>query len=357
MTTSLANFRTEFHELVVQFLWRQWSVLGIAGAGGVESDDDWVIDPEALLLITSLFGRYDSRLFDQMMDWLCLNGRLISLVRLGNLYGKRRIGDPFAIAAIAETIGERAVLRKWKTAVPKWRTMIARVEDTIPQEPRPLFQRPNGESLPVSEPFDTVFVRYHYQRSPVQPRRMSQPPNPHVRANLWLKLRALFGVNARSDVMAWMLTHGEGHPGEMARRLAYDPKTLQDTLNEMELSGHLRSWREGREKHYAIGAEDWSFLATRSSAKTPPRWVDWSAVFGALDRVSRTLMDRKLESASGFVQAAELRELADRAEVGAALMRSGMLRSDRDTNRMTGTEFMTALIEDLHIVFEGREER
>jgi len=354
MKTSLADFRSEFHELVVQFLWRQWSLLGIAG--GAESDEDWAIDPEALLLITSLLGRFDSRLFDQMIDWLCLNGRLISLVRLGNLYDKRKIGDPFAVAAIAETIGERAVLRKWKAAVPKWRKMNNRVEDVIPQEPRPLFRRPNGGPLPVSEPFDPVFARYSYQRSPVQPRGMSQPPNPHLRANLWLKLRALFGVNARSDVMAWMLTHGEGHPGEMARRLGYYPKTLQDTLNEMELSGHLRSWREGREKHYAIGAEDWTFLATWGNGKTAPRWVDWPAVFAALDRVSRTLMDRRLEDASDFVQAAELRDLSDRAEVGAALARSGMLSSGRDTDRMTGPEFMAALIEDLRIVLVGRAE-
>lgn len=345
MANSLTDFRVEFHGLVVEFLWRQWTMLGIAD--GAESHVDAMIDPEALVLITSHFGRYDSRLFDEMLDWLCLNGRLINLIRLGNLHDKRKIGDPFVIAAIAETIGERAVLRKWKAALPKWRKMIARVEVANPQVPIPFFMRTNGEPLPVSGPFDPVFERYRYRRSRVQPRGMSQPPNPHLRANLWLKLRALFGVNARSDVMAWMLSHGEGHPGEVARRLGYLPKTLQDTLNEMELSGHLRSWREGREKHFAVSKEEWAFLATWKEEDTMPRWVDWPAVFGAFDRISRMLMDSRLKDATDFVVAAGLRSLVEQKEVGDALARSGILRSGLDTSRRTGPEFLEALIGDL----------
>ncbi|MDD3927980.1 MAG: hypothetical protein PHT33_15155 [bacterium] len=46
---------------------RKWSQLGVAGA--IQAKDNWIIDPEALLLFTMDAGRYDPRLFDEVADW------------------------------------------------------------------------------------------------------------------------------------------------------------------------------------------------------------------------------------------------------------------------------------------------
>jgi len=67
MEISLTDTKHKLTEQMLQFLWRQWSALGVAGEP--EIVDHWVIDPEALLLVSSEFARYDSRLFDEILDW------------------------------------------------------------------------------------------------------------------------------------------------------------------------------------------------------------------------------------------------------------------------------------------------
>ena len=78
---------------------------------------------------------------------------------------------------------------------------------------------------------------------------MSQAPNTELPANLMFRLRALFGVNARADILAYLLRHPDGHPPDMARQTGYVPRTVQMTLVEMAYSGKIYSARKGREKH------------------------------------------------------------------------------------------------------------
>ena len=57
----------------------QWSAVGTYT--NVPPFGTAVIDPEALICATMWFGRYSPRLFDEAMDWLCINDALISLDR------------------------------------------------------------------------------------------------------------------------------------------------------------------------------------------------------------------------------------------------------------------------------------
>ena len=77
MKKSLKIFRDEYLELLLDFLWQEWSALGVAGQK--KDPCRHVIDPEALLLFTCSLGRYDQRLFDEVMDWLTTNGRFINV--------------------------------------------------------------------------------------------------------------------------------------------------------------------------------------------------------------------------------------------------------------------------------------
>ena len=45
MNPSLKAFKGEYQTLLLDFLWRQWSALGVAGQ--TRAEDDWIIDPEA----------------------------------------------------------------------------------------------------------------------------------------------------------------------------------------------------------------------------------------------------------------------------------------------------------------------
>ena len=68
MKTSLREFKEKFLNLVLELLWRQWTVLGVSGHAAGEAP--WMIVPEALLLASCTFGRWEPRLFDEALDWL-----------------------------------------------------------------------------------------------------------------------------------------------------------------------------------------------------------------------------------------------------------------------------------------------
>ncbi len=99
MNPSLGTSRDHLREVLLQFLWRQWSALGVAGY--TQTPDPWLIDPEALLLFSLPIARHDPRLFDEIIDWLQLNGSLISLQRLQALSKDHQLGDPTLLLPIA----------------------------------------------------------------------------------------------------------------------------------------------------------------------------------------------------------------------------------------------------------------
>jgi len=78
---------SELRELVdkrlLDFVWNEWAQMGILATPRFESP--WAADPEALLLLTLETGRSDPRVFDETLDWLTVNGGLVSQQRLRNL--------------------------------------------------------------------------------------------------------------------------------------------------------------------------------------------------------------------------------------------------------------------------------
>ena len=56
---SVREFRDEYFNALLDLVWRQWTRLGISGH--IASDNSpYVVDPEALLLFSSSFCRYDN---------------------------------------------------------------------------------------------------------------------------------------------------------------------------------------------------------------------------------------------------------------------------------------------------------
>ena len=292
--------RERFRELALDFLWRQWSALGVAGRA--RASDHWIIDPEALLVATTSLGR-EPRLFDEVLDWLNTNGQTLNLQRLKNL--AQRFGQLSVLEAMAEHLAQRSIHSKWKTL------LVKEPEGIIPERLFP--------AVPVFGPADELFARRGWLRGPVKLRQLSEPADPHRPTNLLVKLRALFGMQARAEVMAYLLAVESGHPGEMAERLAYFPRTLQTTLNDMARSGHVLSRREGHEKRFWLRRDEWRFLLTwpaREGEDTPefPRWVDWASFFAAVESVAVFLDRTELMGAPDAVQAIELRTRLDKMD-------------------------------------------
>ena len=341
MPPSFNDASSRLTERVVDFLWLQWCSIGVAGYA--RTPEDWVIDPEALLLATTRFGRYDARLMDESIDWLVKFGRRINLQRLQNLHREwAGVADPRVLAAISDILGKQAALRKW-------RVIADLAPESAPSASESLFLSRDGNPSGHFGPIEPFFGKYGLLRGALEHRGMSRPPDPRARGNLLFTLRALFGVNARADIMAWLITHDAGHPAAIARSTGYFSKSIQQTLNEMEESGQVVSARQGREKMFRVRAQDWRFLAPATTSggnlKPFPRWVDWMPLFAAITRFAEALAMPGIDEKSEHFQAIKLREALD--EAMPALVRAGIAHELQTTRDFRGADLVQSLLTDI----------
>ena len=322
---------------MVDLLWHQWSTIGVAGYP--RPGEDRIIDPEALLLATTRYGRHDSRLMDESIDWLAKFGRRISLQRLQGLHRQwPGVAEPRVLAAIAEVLGQQVAHRKWRVIMEPARQSA---------EPESLFLRSDGSPAAHFGEEEPVFAKHGLLRGKLEFRRMSQPPDARARENLLLTLRAFLGVNARAEIFAWLLTHDSGHPAAIARTTGYFSKSVQQILNEMEESGQVLSARHGREKHFRVRSANWQFLLPPPAEGQPdfPRWVDWMPLFAAITRFAQTLALPGIDEKSDRFQAIKLRQALE--EAMPALVRAGVAHELRSSPDLRGADLVHSLLADL----------
>ena len=336
MKTLPNKFRGAFLEGALDLLWRQWTTLGVAGHS---EQEERVIDPDALVLGTCVFGRHEPRLFDEMLDWLGLNGWCINVRRVWSLMKQYGYGCERVVACVAALQAKGAETAKWR------RLSLCAEPVEAGAKLEPLFYLANGRPQPAFGRPEPHFERYGFHRGKLELRGMSQAPNPELPANLMFRLRALFGVNARADILAYLLTHPDGHPPDMARQTGYFPKTVQMTLAEMAYSGKIHAARKGREKHYQVEGAEWALLRAQGDPGTAwPKWVGWPQRFAAMTAVWRLAQDRELAEASASLQAAEWQKLMGRIQPW--LAQSGPGAVVKDLKRRTGASYLQAAQEE-----------
>jgi hypothetical protein len=305
MRSPLSAFRDYFLDWTLNFLWRRWSSLGAAGYD--RSVPGPVTDPEALLLFSLSFARRDPRLFDEIMDWLSVNGHFINAARLKNIMRAESFAGAKVIPAVASYMAGHAKGGRWTGAFINGAAEPATSPDG--QSAENLFARRDGKALAVFGRPDDDFLRRGFARAPLKLRGRSCAVRPDGGAALIFKLRALFGVGPRCEITAFLLTRDSAYPSQLARETHTAPGAAHDTLAEMAGSGLLRESRSQREKRYRLRRkEDWLRLLECPGGK-PPEWMNWTALFGALEKIWAGVSAEKLLGAAPLVQATELRRL------------------------------------------------
>lgn len=321
MQTPLKQFRVQYRETLLSFLWREWTALGVAGADRTPLRH--VADPEALLLFTCTLGRHDQRLFDEVMDWLLINGRFINIQRLRNILAKEDFRGGPILSAVADWLATQGASNKWKLLAKVPETEIARTHASkkspksanassqgrnhrAQEEPEfainyplsainSLFFLPNGRPMPPSKENDPLFLQHGFQRNPLLPRGYSQPFPADAPAARLLKLRALFGVNARCEILDYLARNGTGHPREIARELYYSQKAVHDTLADLACSGAITSSKGARERIYRRNPGSLPFLDGGAST---PDWINLPVLLSAAETVwhlAEELCEEELE--------------------------------------------------------------
>ena len=316
---SQRNFRDLFLENVLNFLWRQWSALGVLGEA--RTGDPWVLDPEPMLLFTLEMGRYEPRLFDEVMDWLVVNGKWVDIQRLRGILRRKNKVVVNLMGAVSSFLVKAGDERKWKNLNKHCRSQARKSQNNI----EPLFYEKNGKAHPFSKKPDPDFLFFGFNRPQLETRRMTRKVPITSHNTLRFLMRALMGLGSRSECLVYLLTYDGGHPSEVAGAIGLSVRGTQDALIELSKSGLVLTRVKGKRKiEYWLSHERWwEFLSKGSIAEIKkPVWIDWIALYSALSKIWYTLDEIGKEGVSDYMRSSKLRGSME--VVGVEFAKSGL---------------------------------
>ena len=246
----------------------QWVSLGVNLVG---PPDDTLVDIEAVIVMTALFGRDESRVFEGALDWAARYGSTVNAARLK------------AIAAEVDT--DLAPLS----------TFAAMVAGA------------GGPSWPMAGDV----------RLPYQARGKVQVPDLRTPAVLSWRMRSAFGVAARADIMTVLATlpGASWSHAELARLTRSTKRNVTLAASALALADVVEIEHVGNEQRIRLtrhaGFRDWL-------GRRPPRFIDWAGRYAI---VARVLPFEVGPTATPAVQAIEARALIE-------TIRSSIRRTD-----------------------------
>ncbi|MDD5708857.1 MAG: hypothetical protein PHR35_23320 [Kiritimatiellae bacterium] len=302
MTTSVAAFRNEFSEKVLNFIWGQWCQIGVAGSAFQRSR--WVVDPEPLLAFTTEVARHDARMFDEVLNWLVTNGQWINTQRISTIAKRDRIGAPAVIGAIASWMSDHDRSMKWR-GVARHLIATARKEALF-------FAQPNRPAA-LDEQLEAHFERYGLLRGPVHTRGMAKAVNMKDPLNVMFKSRAAFGIGIRADVMAYLVTTDGGYARQIAEILGYNHMRVSEVLAGMAEAGMVTVHSAGRTKHYRADREQWQSVILPKKSDTPT-WLNWRSLTRGLTAIWREVWVLDDTRADAYVFSSKMRKAMQTAK-------------------------------------------
>ena len=246
-----------FAEQAIALAWGAWSELGVSG--WTETHGDWAIDPEPLIVFTALFGEAEPRLGDEATDWCIRNWRYVSKTRLKNTFRSWPGANPSAFGEFAATVGEHAGI--------VW-----------PGSTEARAYTPTGRS--VLPPLDRPSL-------------------------VWLRLRAMFGLGARTEILRYFLAKPSRRAGvaEIGSVTGYTKRNIAEESDQLERAGVLDVRQHGNRFSYG--------LARRSELEAfvggfPSLRPDWTALL----RVSAELVMLERQAATSSPRTLPLKAMA-----------------------------------------------
>lgn len=226
--------------------------------------DAWAIDPEALLLLTFEVGRGEPRLFEEVLDWMLVNERLLSVQRLRNLIADDE--DRRLVEAVLGWLGQnrRRARLGARSGSPK-----------TEGQPQPFFR---GALLQVSDP-DPAFLSQGFLKPQAEASGKSRAPDLRLPINLAFRLRLLLGVSVRAEVARALLTTDAPwmNAQALAESTVYTKRNVQEAVSSLSSANFIYSRMVGNENRYEAGSRWAQFL----EVDRLPGSKDWPQLFHA----------------------------------------------------------------------------
>ena len=337
MNTSPTEFKNAILNRLLDLLWRQWTSIGVPGYSA--SEESKVVDPEPLLMLTLTVARYDPRLFDAVLDWLHVNGEFMNVKRLQNLVKEYQFQAGPQLGAVSQMLGRKSSFAlKWKKLASEY----------LLDEPVPLFFMKDGRPMAVPDDTDEAFRGHGFLRSVYKSKGAAQQFPREGMPALLLRLRALFGVNSRCEILCLLGSVGEIHPSLIARLIGQAPRTTQNLLSGMVRSGAIQVRTSAREKVYSLSPDKLDKLL-RPDGPTP--WINAVPLHRALEVLWLGLSDPKHKQLDNLMLASQWRRLA--REIRPLLGDAGMGQSLRDDSSFKGEKYYDIFVEDINRVINN----
>jgi hypothetical protein len=238
MKNSLEIYRRSLRECFLELLWRQWRPLGVASHG---PESVRLIDLEALILATAMAAGQDRRLWDSALQWLSRCREWVNWARL------KRMAVPFT--------RPDEWLKQSLIADSVWRQAVAALDPMAGK-------RQTAENVGKA---DRVLT----------PPRLRKPPL------LQLLLRGIFGVNARAELILFLLAAGKGNSNQIARESHYDQKNIYVILERWAEAGFVDKEKQGKQNLYSL-KQGFAFLLPAEIDLKFWRWEPLFLTFGRL---------------------------------------------------------------------------
>jgi hypothetical protein len=278
---------TTFAEQATALAWGAWVELGVSG--WVETHSDWAIDPEPLIVFTAFLGDVDARLRDEATDWCVRNWRHVSKTRLKNLVRQQPIDVRNAFGSFAATVGKHAGV--------VWPYASNAREYTV-----------TGRSMtpPLTQP-----------------------------SMVWLRLRAMFGLGARTEILRFFLSQMNGKSSTAAISVAtnYTKRNVADECEALAQAGVLKVRPRGNRHYYSLAKRTELEAFVGSMPTITPNWV-------AMFSVARQLVSLEAEREAGSSRTVAVKARNAIDKMGADLDELGI---DPPSSLVQGEELWPAI--------------
>jgi len=242
-------------EATAEAAWVQWHALG----GQVAAREPTaIVDPEALILVSLWLKDDEPRFWDLLAGFAQLGSRLLSVQRMQRLVSAFPPLSDERLAVFAQTVARTP-------GDSRWRRLAG------PAPARPTTGRRGKVAAPAL--------------------RLARP------GALLLRLRTAFGVDVRTDALAYLLGRG-GAPatvGEVADALGYADNTVRGACDALT-AARLASVGPSRPARYHTSVERWGRLLGQAAM---PRWHPWWQGFAVALSLTGWLQSREARAASG----------------------------------------------------------
>ena len=329
----ISELRDRVSRELLAFAWNEWAQMGVLSEA--RSESPWAADPEAHLLFTLQIARDDPRLFDETLDWFSTNAALVSAQRLRNMAAEDE-DKRLAEAAIAWVAKHRGRFRGF-SAKPL----------PMPEAPQPLFY-----GMHKTTDDDESFSAFGFRRSPSQPSKKSRRPDLRRPINFGFRLRNVFGLGVRAEVMRFLLTASRhAPPGRRPRfstpaiadEAGFAKRNVHDALVALAEAGSIELSVIGREHFYAVDVAAWSAAL---GVEDSPIYRDWTHILLGLRELHRWLAEAESADFTPYMLASEAR--LKMGEIQSSFTHAGMpLREARPAEGADYWEVFVDLVEQM----------